>query len=120
MREIVIIFFIITIVILGTLFVDNYLKETTSILVESLEDLKGNIENKSATKEELKKKSEEINLKWDEINEKWSNIILHEEIDSIETALIRIKTKIEIENLQESKEDIETAIFFINHIKHYK
>lgn len=117
MKEIIIIFCIIILIILGALFVDNYLKKTTNILVSNLEDLRYNIENKNNAKEELEKKSEEIKLKWDEINKKWSNIILHEEIDLIETALIRTKSKIEIGLENESIEDIDTAIFLINHIK---
>ena len=117
MKEIIIIISIVSIVILGTILVDNYLNSTTNELVSNLEDLRDSIERDNATKEELQKKSEEIKLKWDEINKKWSNIILHEEIDLIETALIRTKSKIEIGLANESIEDIETAIFLINHIK---
>ena len=117
MKEILIIFFIIAIVIIGTVYIDKYLNNTTYELVSNLEDLRYKIERGDATKDELQKKSEDIKSKWNEINKKWSNIILHEEIDLIETALIRTKSKIEIGLANESIEDIETAIFLINHIK---
>ena len=116
MREIIIIISIIIIVIVGTLFIHNYLEKTTNTLVGKLENLKEDIEEGIDT-QELEQKSEEVYSKWDEINERWSNIILHEEIDSIETALIRAKSKIKIKKQDESIEDIETAIFLVNHIK---
>lgn len=116
MREIIIIISIIIIVIVGTLYIHNYLEKTTGTLVGKLENLKEDIEEGIDT-QELEQESEEVYSKWDEINEKWSNIILHEEIDSIETALIRAKSKIKIKKQDESIEDIETAIFLVNHIK---
>lgn len=117
MREIVIIISIITLLIVGTLKVQNLLEETSSTIVGSLENLKENVENKNIGKKELERNAEEIYSNWKEVNEKWSNIALHEEMDLIETALIRTKSKIENERNDESLEDIETAIFLINHIK---
>ena len=117
MRDLFIIVTIPLIIILGTLYINTYLKNTTQKLVSSLEELKENIEKNKDSQEEIENKMEQIYNDWSKINSTWSNIILHEEIDAIETALIKTKSKIKIGKLDESLEDIETTIFLINHIK---
>ena len=67
--------------------------------------------------EKIKKISDEIYGEWEDINEKWSVIVLHDEIDLIETSLIRMKSKIKTENFEESMEDLDTSIFLVKHIK---
>ena len=62
-------------------------------------------------------KTDEIYSEWEEINERWSVIVLHDEIDLIETSLIRMKSKIKTGEIQESMEDLDTSIFLIKHIK---
>ena len=51
------------------------------------------------------------------INKKWSNLVLHQEIDTIETSLIKARAKIKEDHLDESIEDIDTLIFLLDHIK---
>ena len=54
---------------------------------------------------------------WEKINEKWSVIILHDEIDLIETALIKMKAEIKSGEIEDSMAEIDTSIFLLNHIK---
>ena len=116
MREMLIISSILIIIICGAIFTKEYLNNTSNMIVNGLENLKYSIEQENISDQELVKKSEEIYRNWDNINKQWSNIVLHEEIDLIETALIRMKSKIKIGELEESLEDIETSIFLVNHI----
>ena len=117
MRELLVIIFILGLIIFGTLYTHKYLDDTTNILVKYLEEINEGIKNKKLAGVELKDKSEKLYKEWGKINKNWSNIVLHEEIDNIETALIKMKSKIEIGNLDESLEDIETCIFLVKHIK---
>jgi len=117
MKEIFIIGIVLLGIVCSSIFINNYLENTSKILINDLKQLENNIGQSDSSQKELMEKSKEIYSKWGRINSKWSNIILHEEIDAIETSLIRIKEKIKIGKIDESIEDIETAIFLVNHIK---
>ena len=117
MKEIIIIIIILIIIFTGAMYTQKYLNDTTNILVSKLEDLKNNIEHKSTEENELKEKADEIYGEWENTNEKWSVIVLHDEIDLIETSLIKMKSKIQTGKIEDSMEDIDTSIFLVKHIK---
>ena len=117
MKELAIILIILISIICGAFYTQKYLNNTSTIIVNDLEDLKYNIEQENITNQELLNKSDTIYKNWEKINKQWSNIVLHEEIDSIETALIRMKIKIKTEQFKELLEEIETSIFLLDHIK---
>lgn len=117
MRELMIIFIILIIIFLGAHYTQKFLNTTSDELVGRLEDIKKNLESKDIGEDELKSKTNEIYKKWQDINEKWSVIVLHTEIDLIETNLIQMKAKIETGNLDDSMENLDTAIFLLKHIK---
>lgn len=116
MKEITIIIIILIIIIGGACYIQHFLNNTSDNLVSKLEDLKNGMEG-NMTEKEMQDKSDEIYGEWENINEKWSVIVLHDEIDSIETSLIRMKSKIKIGQLNESMEDLDTSIFLLKHIK---
>ena len=117
MKEIIIIIVILIIIISGASYTQKFLNSTADILVSKLEELKNGIEKNSMSAQEMEEKSDEIYGEWEDINEKWSVIVLHDEIDLIETSLIRMKSKIKTENFEESMEDLDTSIFLVKHIK---
>lgn len=117
MKEIIIIIVILIIIFCSAYYVQNFLNNTSDTLVSKLEDLKKDIEEGSIGESELKQKSDEIYGEWEDINEKWSVIVLHDEIDLIETSLIRMKSKIKTGKVEESMEDLDTSIFLVKHIK---
>ena len=117
MKEIIIMAIILIIIFAGAYCVQKYLNNTSDNLVSKLEDLKTNIEEKNVEQKELAKKSDDIYGEWKNIDEKWSIIVLHDEIDLIETALIRMKSKIKTTQIDESMEDLDTSIFLLKHIK---
>ena len=117
MKEIIIIIVILIIIISGASYTQKFLNSTADILVSKLEELKNGIEKNSMSAQEMEEKSDEIYGEWEDINEKWSVIVLHDEIDLIETSLIRMKSKIKTENFEESMEDLDTSIFLLKHIK---
>ena len=117
MKEIIIIIAILIIIFCGAIYTQRFLNNTSDLLVSKLEELKNGIEENSITIEEMQNKSDEIYGEWEDINEKWSVIVLHDEIDLIETSLIRMKSKIKTHNIDESMEDLDTSIFLVKHIK---
>ena len=116
MKEIIIIILIIILVFGGAYLIQNFLNNNTDRLVYKLEDLKKAVHDKKEI-EGLRDESNSVYEEWKDISESYGTVILHEEIDSIETAFIRIKGKIEEGIPNESIEDIDTAIFLLNHIK---
>lgn len=118
MKEFTIIFIILIIIIGGALYIDKYLKNSSEELAEMLEDLKEKInlvEEKKNVKE-VKKEAEEIYNKWEEVEEKWAFIVLHSELDLIETSFVRMKAQIEESEFSRSIEEIDACIFLVNHI----
>ncbi len=116
MKQIIIMIIILIIIFTGAWYTQKFLDETTSNLVGKLEDLKTKVED-SENNEKLEQKTDEIYGEWKDISEKWSVIVLHDELDLIETSLIKIKSKIKTGNIEESMEDIDTSIFLLKHIK---
>ncbi len=117
MRETIIILSILIIIFVGACITQKFLNNTADLLVSKLEDLKSGIEEDKINEKEMVEKTDEIYSEWEEINERWSVIVLHDEIDLIETSLIRMKSKIKTGEVQESMEDLDTSIFLIKHIK---
>ena len=117
MRETIIILSILIIIFAGACITQKFLNNTADLLVSKLEDLKSGIEEDNIDEKEMIEKTDEIYSEWEEINERWSVIVLHDEIDLIETSLIRMKSKIKTGEIQESMEDLDTSIFLIKHIK---
>lgn len=115
MKEITIVFFILIIIIGGALYVDKYLENTSSELASILKNLKNDI-NSDKSIEDIKKESQEIYNKWKEVEEGWALTVTHEELDLIETSLIKMKAQIEEESLSKSIEEIDISIFLVKHI----
>lgn len=117
MKEIIIIITILIIIFSGSIITQNYLNKSSNLLIAELDDIKKSIENNELNNEELIKKTEETYQKWEKTNEKWSVIILHDEIDLIETSLIKMKAEIKSGEIEDAMAEIETSIFLLNHIK---
>lgn len=117
MKEIIIIISILIIIFAGSIITQMYLNKTSALLIDKLENIKSDIENEKFDKEKVSRKAEEMYSEWEKINEKWSVIILHDEIDLIETALIKMKAEIKSGEIEDSMAEIDTSIFLLNHIK---
>lgn len=117
MKEIIIIIGILIIIFAGSIITQMYLNKTSTLLIDKLENIKSDIENEKFDREKVSKKAEEMYSEWEKINEKWSVIILHDEIDLIETALIKMKAEIKSGEIEDSMAEIDTSIFLLNHIK---
>lgn len=119
MRDIIIIIFIIMVILGGETYTEKYLNKTADEITEKLENLKKQtiIAKKTQNREQIKNEIKEIEGKWDATSDTWSVIVVHQEIDNIENALIKLKSNIENGELEDALQEIETAKFFINHVK---
>lgn len=118
MKESVIIFIILIIIIGGAVYIDKYLKNTSHELAGMLNDLKEKVNMITNTDniEEIKKEAEKTYSRWEEIERIWAFIVLHSELDMIETSFVRMKAQIEESELDRSIEEIDACIFLVKHI----
>lgn len=110
MKDSLIIFLIITMVIIGNIISQNILKMDSENIIEKLEKLQQNLETES-----VHQLADEVYQLWDEIEEKWSIIVLHQELDNIKTAIIAVKSSVESGDLEYSYQQIENSIFLVQH-----
>ena len=111
MKELIIIFIILIIIVGGAIYIDKYLENTSQELVGMLEDLK-----ETNNLEDIKNEGKSIYDKWKDTEEQWAFIVLHSELDLIETSFVRMKAQIEEGELERSIEEIDACIFLVNHI----
>lgn len=116
MREFIIIFIILILIGSGALYTSNYLNKTSKGLVSKLEDLKKNVNEHPEDIENLKNEVNNVYNEWEKVEDGWAIIVLHSELDLIETAFVRMKAQIEKEEINKSVEEINTGIFLVNHI----
>lgn len=116
MKQLIIILIILIIIFGGAMYIQKFLNDSSSNIVSKLEEIKKDIQE-GEKEGNIQNKTEEMYEEWENVNERWSIIVLHDEIDLIETSLIRMKSKIKTGNLEESMEDLDSSIFLLNHIK---
>ena len=119
MRDAIIIISIIAIIVIGDICMQAYLNKTTIEIAQDLQNLKQNtiLAKKDNERSNIKKEVNEIEKKWTEINKIWSTIVVHQELDNIEQAIIKAKSSIEEGELPDALQKIETTIFFVEHVK---
>lgn len=119
MKDTIIIVAIILVIVLGDIVTKNYLNKTVDELLTSLETLKEKVIEAKQTneREKIKKEMEIVEQKWENTSKICSIIVVHQEIDNIEQALTRGKSSINYGILEDALQEIETAIFFSEHVK---
>lgn len=119
MKDACIIIAIILIIVAGDIWMQTYLTRTADEIGKKLQELKHNtiLAKETDNRDEIKNEVSEIEKKWEEISKTWSTIVVHQEIDNIEQALKKSKSNIAEGDLGNALEEIETTIFFVEHIK---
>ena len=119
MKEFIIIIIILAIIIGGDIFIENYIKNTSQNIIGELKNLKKEIiasKENEGNQGKLKEKANDIYKKWEKTENNWAVIVLHSELDLIETSFTKMKSGIEQGELNRSLEEIETNLFLIDHI----
>ena len=119
MKETIISIFILIIIFGGAIYTKNFLEKTSQEIISKLDELKEEIviAKENEERQKVKELSNEIYDKWEEMDKTWSTLVFHEELDTIQISLTKMKAQIEEGELEESLEELETTKFLINHIK---
>ena len=118
MREVIIVISVLVLILGCSIYARNHIKKNSNELIDKLEKLKEGIEKaeKSDDKDKIIKEAKDICEEWERISKSWSVIVLHDELDMIETSLIRMKSKIQSEEIEQAIEELDVSIFLLKHI----
>ena len=118
-KELTIIIIIVILIFGGAFYTEHYLNKTSDEILTKLKNLKQNViaMNEEDNREKVIEQSGEIMEKWDETEQAWAIIVLHDELDLIETSLTKMNSSIENGELIECLEELENAMFLVDHIK---
>ena len=122
MKQIVLMVSILIIIIGGTLYACNYINKTSNELIGKLTELRNEINNGDVGVDahidpnKTKQASNNIYNEWERISKIWSIIVLHNELDLIETSLISMKTNIETGDKNKALEELDKSVDLLNHI----
>ena len=116
MRKEIIIVCIIVIAIFVTDFItQNFTKENIKSIEDKLNVMKESINNNET--QNLNNQIKELEDKWAHIDKKMSFYIEHDELEKVNSSLVRFKSYIELEDYQEAITELEECKYILEHIK---
>ena len=114
-KELIIIVIVIAIIVGLDIITNRYTKQTLEILSSELNILKDYIlkEDKENSKEQMQK----IKLKWEERYKILAFYIEHDELEKVETEMVKLEADIEVEEFKHCISELETTNFILEHIQ---
>lgn len=114
-KELFIIFIVIAIIVGLDIITNNYTKQTIEILSSELNILKDYIlkEEKENSQEQMQK----IKQKWEGRYKILAFYIEHDELEKVETEMVKLEADIEVEEFKHCISELETTNFILEHIQ---
>ena len=118
---IIVIIFIFTIDVVG----QNYTKDNIKLISDKLDEIskislelaEQELEEKNQKTEELTNKINELNQEWKQINNKMSIYIEHDELEKVNSSLVKLKSYFFLEEYKDGITEIENCKYILEHIK---
>ncbi len=117
MKEIIITIVIATLVIVGNIITQNNTNRTVAIISEQINTLRDEITKEKVDKAEAVRKGNEVDRTWQKEYEKMAYYIEHDELEKVETELVKLKADIEVEEYEAAVENLDNCVFLLKHIK---
>lgn len=114
-RDLSIIGFIIGIVIVGHIYVQNMIKEESLETIGKLEEIKSQVQINDL--QNAKSSIEDLYNSWKEKSDNWSVLADHQEVDNIEKSISFVKSSINAEDLNQIIPKIDESIYLISLIE---
>ena len=114
-KEIIIIIVVVTLVVCLDVISNNYLKEAVAELSNELNILRVQI-----LEENLEKSQEQMRIVkkiWKEKYKVLAYYIEHDELEKVETELVRLSADIDMEEYKHCINELNTSIFILEHIQ---
>lgn len=113
-KEIIIIIVVVALVVGLDIISNNYLKEAVTELSNELNELKVQILEEN--QKEAQKKMQTVKEKWKQRYKVLAYYIEHDELEKVETELVRLASDIDMEDYKHCINELNTAIFILEHI----
>lgn len=114
-KEIIIVLLIIVIIFATDIITQNFTKNSISVMNEKLDNIKTYVINNDINNLNLEIK--DLNEKWTDINNKMSFYIEHDELEKVNSSLVKFKSYIELEEYSEAVPELEECKYILDHIK---
>lgn len=114
-KEFIIIIVVILLIVGLDIITNKYTKKTLQILSGDLKILREYIldEDKEKSKDQMKK----IKENWEQRYKILAFYIEHDELEKVETEMVKLETDIEVEEFKHCVSELETIIFILEHIQ---
>lgn len=114
-KESVICILIITAIFSTNVITQNFTEKTVEEITEIFTDLKENILNKD--KNQIEKTIQTLDEKWKGVHEKLAYYIEHDELEKVDTAIVKMKAYVETEDFSSAIAELDGGKFVIEHIQ---
>lgn len=114
-KEIIIIIVVIALVIGLDIISNNYLNDSVEELCNNLNELR--ILILEANKADAKKQMKTVKEQWKQKYNVMAYYIEHDELEKVETELVRLSADIDMEEYKHCINELDTAIFILEHIR---
>ena len=119
-KEIFIVIIIIIAIVSIDVLTNNYTKKNFGRIDEKLEEIKEiglSLINEEDKEDELKNKLGELEKDWHNINSKTAFFLEHDELEKINSSMIKFKSYFELEEYTEAIPELENCRFILKHLQ---
>lgn len=119
-KEIFIVIIIIIAIVAIDVLTNNYTKKNFGRIDEKLEEIKKiglSLINEEDKGDELKNKLGELEKDWHNINSKTAFFLEHDELEKINSSMIKFKSYFELEEYTEAIPELENCKFILKHLQ---
>ncbi len=114
-KEAIISILIIVLIIILNIITQTNIKETYSQLEDNLIQLKENMKEKN--EDSVEKQIQSIEKQWTEDYKKLAYYVEHDELEKVETQIVKLKANIDTKQYSVGIENLDTCIYILQHIK---
>lgn len=93
----------------------NYTKQTMEEVIGMLSNVKEDILN--TNKEKINNEIDNLNKKWKSVHDKLAYYIEHDELEKVDTAIVKMKSYVETDDYPSAVAEIDGGIFVLEHIQ---
>jgi hypothetical protein len=112
-KELIICLVIIFSIVIGDIWLQNYTSKTLDTISTNLEALKETLDDNKYSREKVI----QVNDEWDKRFNILTCFLEHDELEKVKTQLVVITAGIDVEDTEYVYEEINKAIYILDHIK---
>ena len=112
-KELIICLVIICSIVIGDIWLQNYTSKTLDTISTNLEELKKTLDDNKFSKEKVI----QVNNEWDKKFNILTCFLAHDELEKVKTQLVVITAGIDVEDTEHVYEEIDKAVYILDHIK---